>query len=44
LTSRTSFERASDRELVIARTFNGLARIVFDVWIWPELVSRWWVF
>jgi uncharacterized protein YndB with AHSA1/START domain len=40
--SRTSLERTSDREIVIARTFDGPARIVFDAWTRPELVSRWW--
>lgn len=40
--SRTSLERISDRELVIARTFNGPARIVFDAWTRPEMVRRWW--
>lgn len=38
----TSLERISDREIVIARTFNGPARIVFDAWTRPEFVSRWW--
>jgi uncharacterized protein YndB with AHSA1/START domain len=38
----TSVERTSDRELVISRTFNGPARIVFDAWTKPELVKRWW--
>jgi uncharacterized protein YndB with AHSA1/START domain len=33
-------ELKSDRELVIARTFNGPARIVFDAWTRPELVKR----
>ena len=42
LVNRTSLERTSDREIVIARTFNGPARIVFDAWTRPELVSRWW--
>ena len=37
-----SMERMSDREIVIARTFNGPARIVFDAWTNPELVRRWW--
>ena len=41
-TNRTSMELKSDRELVIARTFNGPARIVFDAWTRPELVKRWW--
>jgi uncharacterized protein YndB with AHSA1/START domain len=38
----TAMELRSDREIVIARTFNGPARIVFDAWTRPELVSRWW--
>jgi len=42
VTSRTSIERQSDRELVVSRTFDGPARIVFDAWTRPELVSRWW--
>ena len=40
--NRTSMERASHREIVIERTFNGPARIVFDAWTRAELVSRWW--
>jgi uncharacterized protein YndB with AHSA1/START domain len=38
----TSMELAGDREIVISRTFNGPARIVFDAWTKPELVRRWW--
>ena len=38
----TSIERRSDRELVITRTFNGPARVVFDAWTKPELLKRWW--
>lgn len=40
--NRTTLERTSDRELVITRTLNGPARIVFDAWTRPELVRRWW--
>ncbi len=40
--NRTTVERRSDRELVITRTFNGPARIVFDAWTKPELLKRWW--
>jgi uncharacterized protein YndB with AHSA1/START domain len=40
--NQTSIERTSDRELVMTRTFNGPARIVFDAWTRPELVRRWW--
>jgi uncharacterized protein YndB with AHSA1/START domain len=41
-TNRTTVERASDRELVVTRTFNGSARIVFSAWTRPELLKRWW--
>jgi uncharacterized protein YndB with AHSA1/START domain len=40
--NRTTVERTSDRELVVSRTFDGPARIVFDVWTRPELLKRWW--
>jgi uncharacterized protein YndB with AHSA1/START domain len=36
-------ERKSDCELVVTRTFNGPARLVFDAWTKPELFKRWWV-
>jgi uncharacterized protein YndB with AHSA1/START domain len=35
-------ERRSDREVVITRTFNGPARIVFEAWTKPEPFKRWW--
>src|SRR5262245_33559251 len=41
--NRTTVERKSDRELVVTRTFNGPARIVFEAWTKPELFKRWWV-
>ena len=40
--NRTTVERKSERELVITRTFNGPARIVFEAWTKPELFKRWW--
>ena len=40
--NRTTVERKSDRELVVTRTFNGPARIVFEAWTRPELFKRWW--
>jgi uncharacterized protein YndB with AHSA1/START domain len=40
--SRTAVERKSERELVVTRTFNGPARIVFEAWTTPELLKRWW--
>ena len=39
----TKAERTSDRELVVTRTFNAPARIVFKAWTTPELFQRWWV-
>jgi uncharacterized protein YndB with AHSA1/START domain len=41
--SRTTVERTSERELVVTRTFNAPARIVFEAWSNPELFKRWWV-
>ena len=41
--NRTTVERTSERELVVTRTFNGPAHIVFDAWTKPELLKRWWV-
>jgi uncharacterized protein YndB with AHSA1/START domain len=41
--NRTKVERKSERELVVTRTFNAPARIVFEAWTKPELFQRWWV-
>jgi len=43
MTNRTTVERKSEREVVVTRTFNGPARIVFEAWTKPELIKRWWV-
>ncbi|WP_413988721.1 SRPBCC family protein [Labrys okinawensis] len=40
--NRTTVERRSERELVVTRTFDGPARIVFEAWTTPELLKRWW--
>ena len=40
--NETIVERTDDRELVVTRTFNAPARIVFDAWTKPELLKRWW--
>jgi uncharacterized protein YndB with AHSA1/START domain len=40
--NHTTVDRKSERELVVTRTFNGPARIVFDAWTKPELLKRWW--
>jgi uncharacterized protein YndB with AHSA1/START domain len=39
----TTVERKSERELVVTRTVNGPARLVFEAWTKPELLKRWWV-
>ena len=41
--NRTTAERKSERELVVTRTFNAPARIVFEAWTKPELFKQWWV-
>src|SRR5262245_3433834 len=41
--NRTTVERKSERELVITRTINGPARIVFEAFTKPELFKQWWV-
>jgi uncharacterized protein YndB with AHSA1/START domain len=40
--NRTAVERRSDRELVVTRSFNAPARIVWDAWTKPALLKRWW--
>ena len=39
----TTVERKSEREVVVTRTINGPARLVFEAWSKPELFQRWWV-
>ena len=43
MNNRTTIARKSERELVVTRTFNGPARIVFEAWTKPELFKQWWV-
>ncbi len=40
--NRTTVERKSERELIVTRTINGPARIVFEAFTKPELLKRWW--
>jgi uncharacterized protein YndB with AHSA1/START domain len=40
--NRTTVERKSERELVVTRTFNAPARMVFEAWTSPKLLMRWW--
>jgi len=39
----THVERPSDREVVVTRSFDAPARLVFEAWSNPELFRRWWV-
>jgi len=41
--NRTTVERKSDCELVVTRTINAPARLVFEAWTKAELFRRWWV-
>ena len=41
--NRTTVERTWDREVVVTRTVNGPARIVFAAFTRAELLERWWV-
>ena len=38
----TTVERKSERELVVTRTFNAPARLLFEAWTRPDLFKRWW--
>ncbi|MBD8871588.1 SRPBCC family protein [Rhodanobacter sp. DHB23] len=42
-THRTVVERKSDHELVVTRTFDAPAHIVFEAWSNPELFKLWWI-
>lgn len=41
--NQTMTDRRSERELVVTRTFDAPARLVFEAWTRPELLMRWWV-
>jgi uncharacterized protein YndB with AHSA1/START domain len=43
MNNRTTVERKSGRELVVTRTFDAPARMLFEAWTRPELFKRWWV-
>lgn len=42
MTRKTTTDRHSEREVVVTRTFDAPARIVFAAWTTPELLMRWW--
>jgi uncharacterized protein YndB with AHSA1/START domain len=41
--NQTSVERKSELELVVTRTVNAPARLVWEAWTKAELFRRWWV-
>ena len=41
--NRTTVKRKSDREVVVTRTINSPARIVFEAFAKAELLKLWWV-
>ena len=41
--NRTTVERSSEREIVVTRTVNGPARLVWEAWTKAELFKQWWV-
>jgi uncharacterized protein YndB with AHSA1/START domain len=41
--NRTTVERKSDREVVVTRTFDAPARLVYEAWTKADLFRQWWV-
>jgi uncharacterized protein YndB with AHSA1/START domain len=41
--NRMTVERKSECELIVTRSFNAPARIVYKAWTTPELFKQWWV-
>ena len=40
---RTTVQKKSEREVVVTRTFDAPARLVYEAWSRPELFEKWWV-
>jgi uncharacterized protein YndB with AHSA1/START domain len=40
---RTTVQKKSEREVVVTRTLDAPARLVFEAWSKPELFKKWWV-
>jgi uncharacterized protein YndB with AHSA1/START domain len=38
----TTTDRHTERELLVTRTFDGPAHLIFKAWTTPELLMRWW--
>jgi len=43
MNKQTRIERTSGRELVVTRTFDAPARLVFEAWSTAEVFKQWWV-
>jgi uncharacterized protein YndB with AHSA1/START domain len=43
MSNRTTVLKKSEREVVVTRTFDAPARLVFEAWSKPALFKRWWV-
>ena len=41
--NETKVERISDLELVVTRTVNAPANLVFEAWTNPDLFRKWWI-
>lgn len=41
--NQTTAERKSDREVVVTRTFDCPARLVYEAWTRADLFKQWWV-
>jgi uncharacterized protein YndB with AHSA1/START domain len=41
--NRTTVDRTSEREVVVTRSFDAPARLVFEAWTRPDLFRQWWV-
>jgi len=43
MTNSTKVQRTSDREVIISRTINAPARVVYEAWTNADLFSKWWI-
>ena len=43
MNQRTTVQRKSDREIVVRRSFDAPARLVFEAWTRADLFKQWWV-
>jgi uncharacterized protein YndB with AHSA1/START domain len=43
MSNRTTVQRTSDREVVVTRTVDAPARLVYEAWTKADLFKQWWV-